>query len=137
MAQYFQIHPANPQPRLINRACEIVRGGGIIAYPTDSSYALGCAIGDKTAMERIRGIRNLDDGHNFTLVCRDFSAISLYAKIDNTAVPADQGLYTGAVYIHPDRHPRGSKTASACASAHHRYTDPRFSGGNRPARGIG
>lgn len=84
MAQYFQIHPTHPQARLVSRACEIVRTGGIIAYPTDSSYALGCAIGDKQAMERIRAIRNLDETHNFTLVCRDFSAISLYARIDNT-----------------------------------------------------
>lgn len=84
MAQYFQIHPTHPQARLVSRACEIVRAGGIIAYPTDSSYALGCAIGDKQAMERIRAIRNLDETHNFTLVCRDFSAISLYARIDNT-----------------------------------------------------
>lgn len=84
MAQFFQIHPTHPQPRLIARACEIVRGGGVIAYPTDSSYALGCAIGDKQAMERIRAIRELGDGHNFTLVCRALSDISLYAKLDNT-----------------------------------------------------
>lgn len=84
MAQYFQIHPLNPQPRLVKRAVEIVRGGGVIAYPTDSSYALGCHIGDKAAMERIRRIRALDDHHNFTLVCRDLSEVALYARLSNS-----------------------------------------------------
>jgi tRNA threonylcarbamoyl adenosine modification protein (Sua5/YciO/YrdC/YwlC family) len=84
MAQYFQVHPTHPQPRLIRGACEIVRDGGVIAYPTDSSYALGCAIGNKEAMDRIRRIRDLDDSHNFTLVCRDLSDISHYARFDNT-----------------------------------------------------
>jgi tRNA threonylcarbamoyl adenosine modification protein (Sua5/YciO/YrdC/YwlC family) len=83
MAQYFQIHPDNPQPRLIHQAVQIVQQGGIVAYPTDSSYALGCHIGDKAAMERIRGIRQLDDKHNFTLVCRDLSELALYAKVSN------------------------------------------------------
>lgn len=84
MAQYFQIHPQNPQPRLIRRAVEIVRAGGVIVYPTDSSYALGCHIGDKGAMERIRRIRNVDQHHNFTLVCRDLSEVALYARLSNT-----------------------------------------------------
>ena len=84
MAQYFQIHPDNPQPRLIKRSVEIVRRGGVVAYPTDSSYALGCHIGDKNAMERIRRIRKLDDRHNFTLVCRDLSELALYARVSNT-----------------------------------------------------
>jgi len=83
MAQFFQIHPEDPQKRLIRQSVEIVRKGGLIAYPTDSSYALGCQIGDKAAMERIRRIRKLDDKHNFTLVCRDLSEISTYAKIGN------------------------------------------------------
>jgi tRNA threonylcarbamoyl adenosine modification protein (Sua5/YciO/YrdC/YwlC family) len=83
MAQFFQIHPDNPQVRLIRQAVTIVREGGLLIYPTDSSYALGCQIGDKGAMERIRRIRRLDDKHNFTLVCRDLSEISHYAKIDN------------------------------------------------------
>jgi len=85
MSQYFQIHPDNPQPRLINQAVAILRRGGVIAYPTDSCYALGCHLGDKTAMERIRRIRKLDDRHDFTLVCRDLSEISLYARVDNIA----------------------------------------------------
>ncbi len=85
MAQFFQIHPENPQPRLIRRTVEILREGGIIVYPTDSCYALGCAIGDKTAMDRIIRIRRLGDRHNFTLVCRDLSEIGDYAKVGNQA----------------------------------------------------
>ncbi|NNL56506.1 MAG: threonylcarbamoyl-AMP synthase [Pseudomonadales bacterium] len=85
MSQFFTIHPDNPQQRLLNQAADIVRGGGIIAYPTDSGYALGCHIGDKQALERIRGIRQLDARHNFTLVCRDLSELALYARVDNIA----------------------------------------------------
>jgi tRNA threonylcarbamoyl adenosine modification protein (Sua5/YciO/YrdC/YwlC family) len=83
VAQFFQIHPENPQARLIRQAVDIIRAGGLIAYPTDSAYALGCQIGDKVALERIRAIRQLDKHHNFTLVCRDFSELSTYAKVDN------------------------------------------------------
>ena len=83
MAQYFQIHPTHPQPRLIKRAVDIVRAGGVIVYPTDSSYALGCHIGDKEAMERIRRIRRVHDNHNFTLVCRDLSEVAQYARVSN------------------------------------------------------
>lgn len=85
MSQFFEIHPDNPQKRLIRRAVEILREGAVIAYPTDSSYALGCMIGDKGAMETIRRIRRLDDKHNFTLMCRDQSQIATYAKVDNAA----------------------------------------------------
>ena len=85
MSQFFQIHPDNPQQRNIDRAVEIIHEGGVIVYPTDSGYALGCHIGDKAAMERIRTIRQVDDKHNFTLVCRDLSELALYAKVDNTA----------------------------------------------------
>lgn len=85
MSQYFQVHPENPQPRLIRQAVQILREGGVIVYPTDSCYALGCCVGDKTAMERIRRIRRLDPDHNFTLVCSDLSEIANYAKVDNTA----------------------------------------------------
>ena len=83
MAQFFQIHPDNPQARLIRQAVDIVQKGGVIIYPTDSSYAIGCHIGDKAALDRIRRIRRLDDKHNFTLVCRDLSEISQYTKLDN------------------------------------------------------
>ncbi|HLQ25459.1 MAG TPA: L-threonylcarbamoyladenylate synthase [Acidiferrobacterales bacterium] len=85
MAQYFHIHPHNPQPRLIRRAAEIICRDGVIAYPTDSSYALGCHIGNKEAVARIRTIRQLDHKHNFTLVCRDLSEIAVYAKVNNVA----------------------------------------------------
>src|SRR5258705_2309438 len=85
MAQYFAIHPTHPQRRLIRRAADIVRSGGLVAYPTDSCYALGCHIGDKHAMERIARIRQTDAKHNFTLVCRDLSEIATYAKVDDWA----------------------------------------------------
>jgi tRNA threonylcarbamoyl adenosine modification protein (Sua5/YciO/YrdC/YwlC family) len=85
MSQFFQIHPVNPQLRLIHQAVEIVRGGGLVVYPTDSSYALGCQVGDKRGMERIRRIRALGNRHNFTLVCRDLSEIATYARVSNSA----------------------------------------------------
>ena len=85
MSQFFQIHPENPQQRLIQQAVDIINRGGVIVYPTDSGYALGCHIGDKSAMERIYRIRQLDNKHNFTLVCRDLSELAVYAKVDNSA----------------------------------------------------
>ena len=84
MSQFFAIHPETPQPRLIKRAVEIVRKGGVIAYPTDSAYALGCHLGDKQAVDRIRAIRQIDDRHHLTLICSDLSELGLYAKVDNT-----------------------------------------------------
>jgi tRNA threonylcarbamoyl adenosine modification protein (Sua5/YciO/YrdC/YwlC family) len=83
MSQFFHLHPTHPEPRLIKRAVEIVRRGGVIAYPTDSCYALGCHIGDKSAMERIRRIRDVDERHHFTLMCRDLSEIGTFAKVNN------------------------------------------------------
>src|SRR5690554_725240 len=83
MGQFFQIHAENPQERLIQQVVDVVEQGGVIVYPTDSGYALGCGIGEKDALERIRVIRQLDKHHNFTLVCRDLSEISTYAKVDN------------------------------------------------------
>lgn len=83
MSQFFQIHPENPQARLIRQAVDIIEQGGVIAYPTDSAYALGCDLGNKSAADRIRQIRRLTDKHNFTLVCRDLSNIATYAKLDN------------------------------------------------------
>lgn len=83
MAQYFSVHPENPQPRLVRHAVEIIREGGVIAYPTDSCYALGCHTGDKGAMERIRRIRDVDERHHFTLVCRNLSEVGQFAKVDN------------------------------------------------------
>jgi len=83
MSQYFEIHPENPQQRLIKQAVEIINDGGVVIYPTDSSYAIGCHLGDKKAVDRIRLIRQIDKNHNFTLVCNDLSEISKYAVIDN------------------------------------------------------
>jgi tRNA threonylcarbamoyl adenosine modification protein (Sua5/YciO/YrdC/YwlC family) len=83
MSQFFQIHPDNPQQRLIKQAAQILHGGGIVALPTDSSYALVCHLDDKKAVERLRQIRGIDDKHHLTLLCRDLSEISVYAKVDN------------------------------------------------------
>lgn len=83
MSQYFEIHPDNPQRRLVAQAVAIVRKGGVLVYPTDSCYALGCHVGDKAAMERIGRIRRIDKDHDFTLVCRDLSDIATYAHVDN------------------------------------------------------
>jgi tRNA threonylcarbamoyl adenosine modification protein (Sua5/YciO/YrdC/YwlC family) len=95
MAQYFQVHPVNPQLRLIRRTVEIIRDGGVIVYPTDSSYALGCHMEDKRALDRIRRIRQLDDRHNFTLVCRDLAQISNFSKIGNDAYRLIKSLTPG------------------------------------------
>lgn len=85
MSQFFVVHPVNPQTRLITQAVGILRQGGVIVYPTDSGYALGCMMGEKSALEKICRIRQLEDEHNFTLLCNDLSELSVYAKIDNTA----------------------------------------------------
>ena len=83
MAQYFSVHPTHPQKRLMRQAAEIVRGGGLIAYPTDSCYALGCHLEDARALERLRRIRGIDERHRLTLMCRDLSEISVYAMVDD------------------------------------------------------
>ena len=83
MSQFFTIHPVNPQARLVHRCVEILRDGGVVVYPTDSCYALGCLLGDKAAMDRIRTLRGAGKDHNFTLVCRDLSEIAIYARVDN------------------------------------------------------
>lgn len=83
MSQFFQIHPENPQKRLIQQAVQHLHQGGVIVYPTDCAYALGCHLGDKSALDKIKRIRRLDDKHNFTLVCRDLSEIGTYAKVNN------------------------------------------------------
>lgn len=85
MAKLIEIHPVDPQPRRVAGIVEIIRNGGLIAYPTDSSYAFGCHIGDKRAIDRIHRIRRTDKTHNFTLICRDLSEISAYARVDNWA----------------------------------------------------
>lgn len=88
MSQFFHIHPENPQGRLISQAVQIIRQGGVVVYPTDSGYAIGCALGDKKAMDRIVQIRKIDKNHNFTLVCKDFSEIANFARVDNQAFRA-------------------------------------------------
>ena len=95
MSQFFQMHEANPQPRLLRQAVHILKEGAVIVYPTDSCYALGCHIGNKAAMERIRAIRRLDPRHEFTLVCRDLSEISMYAKIENQSYRLLKALTPG------------------------------------------
>ena len=95
MAQYFEIHPENPQYRLIRQAAEMIRQGGVVAYPTDSSYALACHLGDKQALDRIRQIRRIDDKHNFTLMCRDLTEISTFAKVNNDAYRLIKSLTPG------------------------------------------
>ena len=95
MSKFFQIHVENPQQRLIDQAVDIIKAGGVIVYPTDSGYALGCHIGDKTAMERIRAIRKVDAKHNFTLVCRDLSEIATYARVENDAYRLIKSLTPG------------------------------------------
>jgi tRNA threonylcarbamoyl adenosine modification protein (Sua5/YciO/YrdC/YwlC family) len=120
MAQFFSIHSQTPHLRLIHQAVDIVRKGGVIVYPTDSCYALGCQIGNKAAMDRIRAIRKVDENHHFTLVCRDLSEIATYAKVDNTQYRllkmATPGSYTFILTAnrevprrlqHPKRHTIG------------------------------
>ena len=96
MSQYFQIHRRDPQPRLIKRTAEIVRENGVIVYPTDSSYAFGCAIDNKNGLESIRRIRRLDDNHNFTIICADISQVSNFAKMDNETFRILKSLTPGA-----------------------------------------
>lgn len=95
MSQFFHIHPDNPQGRLISQTAAIVKNGGVVVYPTDSGYAIGCAIGDKKAMDRIIAIRNVDKNHNFTLVCRDLSEIATFARVDNAAFRAIRAATPG------------------------------------------
>ena len=95
MARLVELHPTDPQPRRIAEIVATIRSGGLLAYPTDSSYALGCHIGDKRAMDRIRRIRKTDKNHNFTLVCSDLSEISLYARTDNWAYRLIKSLTPG------------------------------------------
>ena len=95
MSQFFKIHPDNPQGRLLEHAADIIRSGGLLVYPTDSCYALGCQLGDKAAVERIARIRQTGKEHNFTLVCRDLSEIAVYAKIDNSAYRLLRSLTPG------------------------------------------
>src|SRR5690606_4561380 len=98
MAKYFDVHPDNPQPRAIGQVVDLVRDGALLAYPTDSCYALGCQLGNREGLERIRRIRQLDDKHHFTLVCREFAQLGQFVHIDNAVFrsikAATPGSYT-------------------------------------------
>ena len=96
MARYFDVHPENPQARSISQAVEIVRSGGLIAYPTDSCYALGAQIGNKEALDRIRSIRQLDSKHHFTLVCKDFAQLGQFVMIDNDVFRSIKAVTPGS-----------------------------------------
>lgn len=96
MARYFDVHPEDPQPRAINQIVELLTSGGLIAYPTDSCYALGAQLGNKEALDRIRTIRQLDDKHHFTLVCKDFAQLGQFVQIDNDVFRAIKAVTPGA-----------------------------------------
>jgi tRNA threonylcarbamoyl adenosine modification protein (Sua5/YciO/YrdC/YwlC family) len=95
MAKYFDVHPENPQPRAVAQAVAIIRAGGLVAYPTDSCYALGCQIGDREGLDRIRSIRQLDDGHHFTLVCGSFAQLGQLVQLDNAVFRAVKAATPG------------------------------------------
>ncbi|GAA4286023.1 L-threonylcarbamoyladenylate synthase [Georgenia daeguensis] len=120
MARYLEIHPQDPQPRLVAQAVEVVRRGGLIAYPTDSGYAVGCALGNKEGLDRIKLMRRLDDKHHFTLVCRDFAQLGQFVIVDNAVFrlikSATPGPYTFILrgtqevprrLLHPKKHTVG------------------------------
>jgi tRNA threonylcarbamoyl adenosine modification protein (Sua5/YciO/YrdC/YwlC family) len=96
MARYFDIHPDNPQRRAISQVADIVRGGGVIAYPTDSCYALGCQLGNTDGLARLRAIRGLDDKHHLTLVCRDFAQLGKFAEVPNSVFRAIKAATPGS-----------------------------------------
>ena len=96
MARYFDIHPDNPQPRLITAIADIVRANGVIAYPTDSCYALGCQLGNTDGIMRIRSIRHLDDRHHLTLVCQDFAQLGQFARVANSVFRAIKAATPGS-----------------------------------------
>src|ERR1700747_3337602 len=96
MARYFEIHPANPQPRAVAQIAEVVRAGGVIAYPTDSCYALGCQLGNRDGMARIRSIRQLDERHHLTLVCQDFAQLGQFAYVTNPVFRAIKAATPGS-----------------------------------------
>ncbi|MFI2118424.1 L-threonylcarbamoyladenylate synthase [Streptomyces rubiginosohelvolus] len=96
MAKYFDVHPANPQPRTIGTVVDSIRSGALVAYPTDSCYALGCQLGNRDAIDRIKSIRNLDDRHHFTLVCHDFAQLAQFVRVDNGVFRAVKAATPGS-----------------------------------------
>jgi len=137
MTQVIEIHPDNPQARLISQVVAVIRDGGVIAYPTDSSYALGCHLGDKDALERIRRIRQAGKNHNFTLVCRDLSEIAVYARVDNWAYrllrSLTPGPYTFVLRATREVPPPSSKSQTQ----DHRHPGTRASGNPSAAGDFG
>ncbi len=95
MALYFAVHPQNPQPRALAQVAELISGGGLVAYPTDSGYALGCKLGNREGLERIRALRQLDDRHHFTLVCSEFSQLGQFVQMDNDVFRAVKAATPG------------------------------------------
>ena len=100
MSQFFYVHEENPQTRLISQAVNVIQQGGVIVYPTDSGYALGCLLGDKDAMSRIARIRQIDNDHNFSLMCRDQSELATYARVDNQAYRVLKAQHAWAVHVY-------------------------------------
>ncbi|MFI9103241.1 L-threonylcarbamoyladenylate synthase [Streptomyces fildesensis] len=96
MARYFDVHPENPQPRIISAVADSIRSGGLVAYPTDSCYALGCKLGNREGIDRIRSIRNLDDRHHFTLICQNFAQLGQFVQIDNDVFRAVKAATPGS-----------------------------------------
>lgn len=96
MAKYFDVHPENPQPRTISQTADIIRGGGLVAYPTDSCFALGCQLGNRDGLDRIRTIRRLDDRHHFTLMCQDFAQLGHFVHLDNKVFRAIKASTPGS-----------------------------------------
>ena len=125
--------PDNPQPRLIQQAADILKRGGVIVYPTDSCYALGCHIGDKEAAMRLLSVRGLDTGHDLTLICRDLSELGRYAQVDNTQFRFLKAHTPGAYTFILQRHPRGAEAPAAQKARHHRPAGARASHRAGPA----
>ena len=125
MARFVDIHPDNPQPRLLEQVADALRDGALIAYPTDSGYALGCQLGNRDGRDRILRIRGLDEKHHFTLMCRDFSQLGQFVHVDNAAFRAIKAATPGPVHVHPARHRRGAAPADAPQEADRGGADPR------------
>ena len=136
MAQFFQLHPEQPQPRLIRHAVEIIREGGLIAFPTDSAYALGGHTGDAKLLERIRRIRGVDERHHFTLMCRDLSEIAIYARVDNAQYRLLKSATPGSYTFLLEGTKELAATRPAPQAQDDRLAGARPSAGARPARGI-
>ena len=115
MARYFDVHPVDPQPRAIGQVVDLHPRRRLVAYPTDSCYALGCQLGDREGIDRIRTIRKLDDRHHFTLVCRDFAQLGQFVQVEQRGVPRGQGGDAGQLHVHPARDQGGAAAAAAPA----------------------